>query len=401
MDAWITLRIALRGLRRHAIQSTLAVIGIVVGVIALVAMASIGNGARERMREILSTYDPTQLEVAAMRGSASEIVDPAGGVTVADYQEIKRMPMISQASPFIIAPGKVVTAHGRETTLTIFGVGVDGIDLEMRLILRGAAFGEVDVKRASSVALLTKSSAEKLFPGREAVGGVVRIEDIPFIVIGIVSNNGRRDIYGNLPTEDPTIFVPYTTLQTRISPDLDLRVTLRVSDVLSIALARERIGDLLESRRGKRKAEFRVLNEVEGLNAYTQGDRTVTNLLTAVSGVSLLVGGIGIMNVMLVSVVQRTREVGIRLALGTKRLDLLKIFMLESIVLASIGGVSGAVLGTGVAQLISQTNGWPTRVTSGTWLLALVVSVAVGTGAGYYPAVRASRLDPVEALRAE
>jgi ABC-type antimicrobial peptide transport system permease subunit len=230
---------------------------------------------------------------------------------------------------------------------------------------------------------------------------MVRVQGALFLVIGIVTDNERTTTYASQLGEDLAIFLPYTSLLKRLGATEALQIRVRVGDVSRIQVAKAEIRNVLEARRGRRTVEFRVVSELESLETYMRGQRTVARLLALVAGLALFVGGTGIMNVMLVSIAERVHEIGVRIAIGTRRSRLLRQFLLESIMLTSIGGAIGAFFGFAAAHILTYLNGWPTRVTVPTMLLALGCSVAVGLASGYYPARRAADLDPIEALRKE
>ena len=409
MKALTILQVSLRSLRRTPLRSALTALGIIIGVAAVVAMVSIGNGARARVEKMLAGMDATRLSVSAtMPRSAwrpGEIpkVPPGGGLNIADYRAIRaEVQGVEAATPLVSASSGRAAANGRATEARVLGMDVEGFELAAVELTTGVIFGRSDVAGAASVCLISEFLAELLFSSQDAVGKTVRIKDVPFLIIGVIAVREESDTDPSRPKfEDRRVLIPYTSLLRRLDRNAELSIWLKVRRPEEVGRVQEEVRNLLERRRGPRTVEFNVGTAKESLEAYTEGSRTMALLLAAIAGISLLVGGIGIMNIMLVNVTERTREIGIRLAVGARGSDVLKQFLVEAVALSLFGGAIGILLGVGAAGLFSRMNGWPTLVTTGTVLLAFLCSAGVGIFFGYYPARRAAQLDPIVALRSE
>lgn len=406
VKTWILLAVAFRTLRRTPLRSALTVLGVIIGVAAVIVMVSIGEGAKAQVEATLTGLDTNQLHVAPRmpntRPSGPPPPLPHGeGLTFADYAAIQReVPGLSAASvQAYLSSGNGVKANGRSIEARVHGIDPAGLSIFYRRLVGGSAFGETDVARASSACVVTESVAKRLFPNSNPIGARLRIGDWPFIIIGIAPDNPLGQ---SSPQQgDLTVFVPYTSLLRRLDRNAPLVFVLRAADPSELGNIQLAVSNLLERRRGMRKVEFAMSNVQEAVRTYMEGSRTMTLLLGAIGGISLLVGGIGIMNVMLVSVTERTHEIGIRMAVGTQEADILFQFLLESTLLSVLGGVIGIGLGLGAAHIATSLYDWPTRVTSTAVLTAFAFSALVGVGFGFYPAHRAAALDPIEALRAE
>jgi len=405
----IIVRVALRSLRRTMLRSGLTALGIIVGVAAVIAMVSIGNGARAQVESVFAGLDSNQLIVTAMTPRSQwKLGVPAplprgDGLTVEDDIAINReIPGVALTSVQVFA--STVTeakAHGRRSDITVMGLDSGGTALIGGRLVSGTDFGPFDVKGVASVALISEFVSENLFADEDPVGRLIHIQNSPFTIIGVMADRYRADPAKGLITGDTSVILPYTTLLRRLSPNASMGIVVKADDPTQLGFLQQQVTDLLEKRRGRRKAEFTTGNVAEVVRASQEGSKTMTLLLGAVGGISLLVGGIGIMNIMLVSVTERTREIGIRLAIGTRGRDVLQQFLIEAMILSVIGGTIGVVLGVGAANVITYVNGWPTQVSIESIIGAFLCSAAVGIFFGYYPAREAARLDPIEALRAE
>lgn len=406
MNFWIVLKVALRNLRRTPLRTSLTTLGIVIGVAAVIAMVSIGSGARAQVEEQFAAFDTNRLTVTAQvprslwREGRLPSLRPGQGLTLEDYAAIRAdVPGIAAASVEVRASAGEVNAHGRTSEANLQGIDADGFEIESREVMRGSAFGKADVKAAGTVCLITESLAEHLFDRKDPLGRLVRVQSTPFVVIGVVADDRR---FAWRPgQQDTTVFIPYTSLLRRLDRNASISIALKADDPANLGRLRQAVITLLERRRGTRTAEFVAESFAEGIEAYIESRRTMTRLLGAIAGISLLVGGIGIMNIMLVSVTERTREIGLRMAIGTRGRDILRQFLIESMVLSVLGGALGIALGAGVARLLTRLNDWPTVITPESILVAFLCSAVIGIVFGYYPARQAARLDPIDALRFE
>ena len=418
MRFFITLRMALRALRRNTMRSILTALGIIIGVAAVIAMVSIGNGAKAQVQAaIASLGDNLVLIFPGNQGQGGGVRSGFGGATTltpADSDAIVASFQHSVASgdnsvigvsPYVFARGQVL-ANGLNWATQIFGVGPDLPAIRSWRVAEGVFFEDSEVAGSAKVAVVGKTVIDNLFPDMEAasvVGQSIRVfgqnggGGTPFKIIGVMAPKG---FIGN-NDQDDVIFIPYTSHMKRISRRTFLsQVYVQAKDEQSVVKAKNDINDLLTQRHNG-TMDFTVQDQADITAARTASTDAMTYLLGAIAGVSLLVGGIGIMNIMLVSVTERTREIGIRLALGAHGSDVLTQFLIEAIALSSLGGLVGVALGIGGSIALGDYKGWPVEPSAPAMFIAVGFSAAVGVFFGYYPARKAAQLDPIEALRYE
>ena len=405
MRFYVTILMALRALRRNTMRSILTALGMIIGVGAVIAMVSIGNGAKAQVQSAIAglgdnliIVSPASLNTGGVRGGAGTgvtLVPADADAIVADLQEGNKR--VLSVSPYIGGGGMQVLANGLNWRPQVLGVGPDWPDIRSWRVTEGTFFSEDDVKTAAKVAVIGKTTADTLFPEGGSVGQMVRIGNIPFKVIGMMDTKG----FNNNQDQDDVLFLPYTSHMKRVSRRTSLNsiyVKARNEDVVD--RVKSDLTDLLTQRRNG-AVDFQVQDQAEIAAARTAATDTMTYLLGAIAGVSLLVGGIGIMNIMLVSVTERTREIGIRLALGAHGKDVLTQFLIEAILLSSLGGIMGVALGIGGSQLAGHYKGWAVEPSTTAMVIAVVFSSFVGVFFGFYPARKAAAMDPIEALRYE
>jgi putative ABC transport system permease protein len=397
-----TTVIALRALRRNKLRSALTALGIIIGVGAFIAMVSIGNGAKSQVeaqvaslgRNVVTVF-PGSFSTGGARGGWGS----ASTLTVEDIDAIKReLPDVASVSPEVRDRNQVL-ANGLNWNTEIRGVSTDFLSIRAWDLEAGNMFSDADVAGAAKVCVIGATVAKQLFPDGDSVGQTLRIRNIPFVVRGVLESKGFN-FFGQ--DTDDTLLVPYTTHMRRINRRTTVQTILIEADSPDVMQrVQEDATALLQQRRGGREPDFTIRNQLELAQTATQTSRTMTMLLAFVAGISLLVGGIGIMNIMLVSVTERTREIGIRLAIGAHDHDIRIQFLIEAVVLSVLGGIVGILLGVGSSQLVSHFNGWPVLVSTQAILLAVGFSAVVGIAFGFYPAHKAAQLDPIDALRFE
>jgi len=396
------IKVALRALRRSAMRSVLTALGIIIGVAAVIAMVSIGNGAKSQVeasianlgQNIISVF-PGNFTAGGVRGGFGS----ASTLTVEDAQAIRNeVAGVVNLSPEMRDRSQVI-ANGLNWNTQIVGEDISYPEIRLWTIAEGTMFGESDVRSAAKVCVIGKTVADQLFPDNDPVGQSLRIRNIPFKVLGVLGAKGFN-FFGQ--DQDDIVVIPYTSHLKRLArrPNLN-SIVVQAQSPEQMARIQQDITDLLQQRRNGRDPDFTVRNQQELAEAATATTKTMTMLLGAIAGVSLIVGGIGIMNIMLVSVTERTREIGIRLAVGAHGRDVLTQFLIEAIILSSMGGALGVLLGVGSSQLISRLNGWPVLVSTPAIVGAVAFSAAIGVFFGFYPARKAAQLDPIEALRYE
>ena len=397
-----TLIVALRALRRNKLRSMLTALGIIIGVGAVIAMVSIGNGAKAQVEAQVAGLGQNVISVfsgSSMGGGMRGGWGSAPTLTLEDATAISReIAGVAGVSPEVRDRNQIL-ANGLNWNTQVNGEGPDYPAIRSWPLTSGAMFTEQDVRSVAKVAVIGQTVVDQLFPGQDPIGQTLRIRNIPFKVVGVLASKGFN-LFGQ--DQDDTVLVPYTSHMKRLSRRTALNsILVQAVSADAIDRVQQDITDVLTQRRKGKEPDFTVRNQVELAQAATATSRTLTLLLAAIAGVSLIVGGIGIMNIMLVRVTERTREIGIRLAVGAHGRDVLLQFLIESVVLSSLGGVLGILLGIGASQLVSVVNGWPVLVSTSAVVVAFCFSAAVGMFFGFYPARKAARLDPIDALRYE
>jgi ABC-type antimicrobial peptide transport system permease subunit len=449
-----TLRTAFRALRRNVMRSALTTLGIVIGIGAVIAMMEIGRGSASAIQKTISSMGADNLMVQPGTAASGGVSFGAGSVmtlTAEDSEAILReCPAVRAAAPIVRARTQIV--YGNRNWVPFYIYGTTPAFLEVRSwtdLAEGAAFTDQDVRNASKVCLIGQTLVRELFQGESAVGQEVRIQNVPFKVVGVLTSKGANMMGFD---QDDIVLAPWTTIKRRVSGSTlnnvnqsaasaeqtttppsqvypgqaslypvpsatqasDTPLPVRFANVDQVLVAARspaevraaiaQITPLLHDRHRIREGEpddFNVRDMTEMTRAMSSTSELMTRLLLFVALISLVVGGVGIMNIMLVSVTERTREIGLRMAVGARTRDILRQFLVEAIVLCVLGGVLGIALGRGGSMLVRIILKWPTELSPAAIVAAIIVSVSVGLVFGYYPAWRASRLDPIEALRYE
>ena len=406
MKALLALfRVALRALRRNILRTLLTMLGIIIGVAAVIAMVSIGTGARVQVEQQIAGLGQNVIMVMAggvSRGGVFTGMSGASTLTLEDATALRtEIEGVAYMSPEIRGSAQVVAGNLNWNT-TVMGVSQEYLDLRAWPLAEGEFFAESDVRNTSRVAVLGQTTAKKLFEDSNPIGATIRIKNVPFTVVGLLAPKGTNMMGQD---QDDTVLVPHLTAMRRLFGQNFLRsVNLGASSPEVMAEVTTQIADLLRQRhriQAGREDDFMVRTQQEITEFATSTSRVMTALLGAIAGVSLLVGGIGIMNIMLVSVTERTREIGIRLAVGARKRDIQRQFLLEAVLLSVVGGLVGIGLGTGVSTLLAAKLNWPTLTPFYAVGGAFLFSAVIGVFFGFYPAKKASQLDPIEALRYE
>jgi putative ABC transport system permease protein len=407
------LFISLRTLGKNKLRSGLTVLGVVIGIAAVMSMVSIGQGAGQLVQNQFAALGANVLIVLPVRSQAGGVrqgrvttLTGADGTAIAE-----ECSAVLAVSPEVGTSGQVIGGNSNWQPAEMDGVGPDYLTVRNWPLAGGEFFTDRDVGGATKVCVIGYTVLTKLFPNADAIGQQVRVRNIPFTVIGVLAKKGANLVGQD---QDDILLMPYTTVRKRVQgssfSNVDvLLVSARTSE-LSATAEKQMEALLLDRHRIPfgGKPDFEVRNTAEVAAILTVITGTLTAMLAAIAAISLLVGGVGIMNIMLVSVTERTREIGIRMALGAKPRDILRQFLVESIVLSSIGGVIGIACGLtgsyGVTELINvvlPSSKWPFVISIPATAIALAFSASVGVFFGFYPAKRASKLDPIEALRYE
>jgi putative ABC transport system permease protein len=397
-----SFRIAARALRRNKMRSVLTMLGIIIGVGSVIAAVSITTGATKQVEDKVASLGQNVITVfsgnftlGGMRGGWGS----APTLTVEDAKAIEsQVPTVLAVSPEERDRAQVQAA-GQNWNTQVLGEAPEYPQIRNWNISEGTMFSDQDVRTLAKVAVVGKTVTDQLFPDQDPLGKTVRIRDIPFKIIGLLEPKGFN-LFGQ--DQDDVVIIPYTSHMRRITSRTFVNsILVQAASAAVINKAQNDITELLRSRHRSAEQDFTVRNQVELMQAATATSRIMSVLLGAIASVSLIVGGIGIMNIMLVSVTERTREIGIRMAVGARARDILVQFLIEAVTLSAVGGIIGIVLGVIATQIVAHFTHWPT-VTPLIWVGAACISSAViGIISGFYPAWKASRLDPIDALRYE
>ena len=400
-----TFKIAFRALRRNKLRSVLTALGIIIGVGAVIAMVSIGNGAKAQVEQQIASLGENVILIFSGSVTSSGIRTgwgSAGTLKIEDAEAIRReVPGVIAVSEEVIST-RQVSAGNQNWFTRVYGESPEYFDIRQWPLSDGANFTGQDVRSANKVCVIGRTTASQVFGSEDPIGQVLRIQGVPFLVTGVLTPKGLSP---QGTDQDDIVIMPYTSAMKRVIGGSTLRgINVQVASPNDLAPAQQQITELLRQRhniRAGRDDDFTVRNQQEIAETATATSRIMALLLGAIASVSLIVGGIGIMNIMLVSVTERTREIGVRLAVGAHGRDILTQFLIEAVTLSVIGGAIGILLGLGASRMLSVFAHWPTLISIPSIIAAFFVSAAVGIFFGFYPAREAARLDPIEALRYE
>lgn len=404
-----TLRVAVHALLRNKLRSFLTTLGVIIGVSAVIAMVAIGEGAKAQVEESFASMGANLLIIMSGTTTTGGAQGGFGTLPTLTWEDLKaiqtELPSVRYAAPVLRSTAQVLTEDQNWTT-NVTGTTPEYFAIRSWRVARGMLFSESDIDGGTKVVVLGQTVVEKLYgPRANPVGQMVRIKNVPFQIVGVLAKKGQSPMGQDY---DDAVFVPQTTFQAKIQGGLQKYINgiIFVGAISSEATARAQtqMTDLLRDHHHMQPGaddDFSIRNLAEMASAQQEGTRTMTTLLASIAAVSLLVGGIGIMNIMLVSVTERTREIGLRMAVGAKPRDILAQFLVEAFALSITGGLFGVVLGLAGAYRLALQFGWPTLVQPDIIAVAVGFSALVGVGFGLYPALKASRLDPITALRFE
>jgi putative ABC transport system permease protein len=405
MEVPNTLRIAARAILRNKIRSTLTMLGVIIGVASVITMIALGSGARASIDAQIQSQGVTLIYVSAGsfgHGGVRQGTGTTSKLTMEDAEAVAaQIPTVGLWTPVVRGRAQVVAGNQNWNT-SVEGGNTDFIAVRNWVLASGANFTPRDLQIADKVCILGATVAETLFPDQDPVGQIVRVKSLPFRVVGVLARKGQGQ-WGQ--DQDDFILAPLTTIQRKLLGITFLhQISLTATKPEAVESTAIAITQLLRQRHRIQNPEdddFNVRTVEEMAATRVQMAETMTGLLMSVASVSLLVGGIGIMNIMLVSVTERTREIGLRLAVGARARDILRQFLSEAVSLSVVGGSLGILLGIAVSEALTNSLGWPSLITMDALFIAFAFAAGVGIFFGWYPARRAASLDPIEALRYE
>ena len=403
MSILMVFRVALKALARNKMRTALTMLGMIIGVGAVITMVALGTGAQSSIETQIQAAGTNMIMVSAGNFMSAGVRTGQGNastLTPEDAQAIAGVAGVQYIAPGVNTRGQVVAGNLN------WGTQIQGTDVDLPLIrswptAAGAFFSPADVASAAKVAVLGSVVHVQLFGAEvDPVGQIIRINNQPFTVIGVMSSKGQS---GMGQDQDDVVYTPYTTVMKKLRGITYVQnITVSAASAADTAPTADRIATLLRTRHQiQDEDDFMVRTMEEMASVRVQATETMTALLASIAGVSLLVGGIGIMNIMLVSVTERTREIGLRLAIGARGRDVLMQFLVEAIVLSMVGGVIGIGLGLGLSEGVTAWMSWPTKVSPQAVAVAFIFAAVTGVFFGFYPARKAAALDPIDALRFE
>jgi len=404
MKSSVLIRVAGESIRKNKMRTLLTMLGIVIGVGAVIIMVAVGQGAQRGIANQINALGTNLLVITAGASNTSGVSQGAQAfnrLTIDDSEKLKREGTLFAGVTPVVMTRVQVLAGGTNWRTTINGVSTDWQTVRDWQTSSGDFFTENDLRGMRKVALIGQTVADNLFPGVDPVGSQIQIRNEPFDIVGVLAKKGQNAVGQD---QDDVVIMPYTTAQTRLSGNTRIwQILVSATSQQDITAAQQEATEIMrESHKiGDGDDDFTVRNQTEIANAAQGTTKIMTWLLASIASVSLIVGGIGIMNIMLVSVTERTREIGIRMAIGARGSDVLTQFLVESIVMSVLGGAVGLVVGIGGASLVARFTGWSTEVPVAAVALAIGFSAAVGVFFGFYPARKAAALDPIQALRYE
>ena len=405
MNVTNLLKIALKALNNNKLRCFLTMLGIIIGVASVITMLAIGQGSKNSIKEQISEMGSNMIMIHPgnmQRGGVRQSADDMQTLEVADYEALKELPGVAAVSPSVNSGGQLVNGNNNYPS-SIYGVTPEYLDIRKFKVKDGTMFTDHDIKSAAKVCILGKTVVENLFPnGDDPVGRVIRFGKIPLTVIGVLESKGTNSMGQD---QDDVVIAPYTTVMKRIlAIDYIQGIFASATDEAHTEETIEAITDVLRTRhkiKDDADNDFEIRSQQELSEMMNSTSDMMTVLLACIAGISLLVGGIGIMNIMYVSVTERTREIGLRMSIGARGIDILSQFLIEAVIISVSGGVIGILLGVIASWLVNIIAHWPVYIQLYSVILSFAVCTITGVFFGWYPAKKAAGLDPIEAIRYE
>lgn len=399
------LKIALKALNNNKLRCFLTMLGIIIGVASVITMLAIGQGSKNSIKAQISEMGSNMIMIHPghmQRGGVRQSADAMQTLQVSDYEALKELSGIAAISPSVNSGGQLVNGNNNYPS-TVYGVTPEYLDIRKLKVKDGAIFTEHDIKSAAKVCVLGKTVVDNLFPnGEDPVGRVVRFGKIPLTVVGVLESKGTNSMGQD---QDDVVLAPYTTVMKRIlAIDYIQAVFASAIDENQTEQVIESITEELRARhkiKADDESDFEIRSQQELSEMMNSTSDMMTVLLACIAGISLLVGGIGIMNIMYVSVTERTREIGLRMSIGARGIDILSQFLIEAVIISVSGGIIGIIIGCVASWLVNVIAHWPVYVQAYSVLLSFAVCTITGVFFGWYPAKKAANLDPIEAIRYE
>ena len=406
MNTTNLLKIALRALANNKLRGFLTMLGIIIGVASVITMLAIGQGSKRSIQAQISEMGSNMIMIqpgADMRGGVRQDASAMETLKLQDYEDIvNETRYVSATSPSVNSSGQAIYGANNAPT-TVYGISPDYMEIRRYEVEDGDMFSDQDVQTAAKVCVIGKTVVDNLFPGGEnPVGKVIRFQKLPFRVVGVLKSKGYNSMGMD---QDDMVLAPYTTVQKRILAITYLQgiYCSALSEELT-PQATEEISEILRKNHKIKEGEdddFEIRSQEELSSMLSSTTDMMTILLACIAGISLLVGGIGIMNIMYVSVTERTREIGLRMSIGARGIDILAQFLIEAVLISVTGGIIGVVFGVGASAIVNVLFKWPVYVQAYSVILSFFVCTITGIFFGWYPARKAANLDPIEAIRYE
>ena len=399
------LKIALKALNNNKLRCFLTMLGIIIGVASVITMLAIGQGSKNSIKAQISEMGSNMIMIRPgnmQRGGVRQNAEDMQTLKTEDYESLKSVPGVAAVSPMVNSSGQLVNGNNNYPS-SVYGVTPEYLDIRKLKVKEGSIFSDQDIKSAAKVCILGKTVVDNLFSnGEDPVGRVVRFGKIPLTVIGVLESKGTNSMGQD---QDDVVIAPYTTVMKRILA-VDYLQELFASAV-DESQTEETIDNITEVLRANHRLKedadnnFEIRSQQELSQMMNSTSDMMTVLLACIAGISLLVGGIGIMNIMYVSVTERTREIGLRMSIGARGIDILSQFLIEAVIISVTGGVIGIILGIIASWLVTVIANWPVAIQLYSVVLSFAVCTVTGIFFGWYPAQKASNLDPIEAIRYE